>query len=90
MPLSDHMSRWAQYRERYTRRKNAFLLLTLSGTIRSADVELAYCRERLATGTGRRQCSALDGGREKQSIWAMDLRQLFLKRAYRQPSKGSK
>ena len=50
MPLSDHMSRWAQYRERYTRRKNAFLLLTLSGTIRSADAELAYCRERLATG----------------------------------------
>ena len=33
------MSRWTQYLERYERRRNAFLLLTLSGAIRPAEVE---------------------------------------------------
>jgi hypothetical protein len=33
------MTRWTRYRQRYQRRRNAFLLLTLSGAIRQADVE---------------------------------------------------
>jgi hypothetical protein len=42
----DAMSRWMQRRRGYERKRNAFLLLTLSGAVRSADVEIPYSRER--------------------------------------------
>lgn len=71
------MSQWTQRRKQYQQRRNAFLLLTLSGAIRSADVEVPYFRERRL----RRQAEGNSGAdlesRVKQSIWLMDLRKLF-------------
>ena len=76
------MSRWTQYLERYERRRNAFLLLTLSGAIRPAEVEAPCFRGRMADGLGRGATSALDPvPQAEQSIWSMDLRQLFSKKA---------
>ena len=49
------MSRWALYRQRYQRRRNAFILFTLSGAIRSADVEIAFFRERMSVDRGKEQ-----------------------------------
>jgi hypothetical protein len=69
----DAMSRWMQYRERYQQKRNAFLLLTLSGVIRSADVEVPYFRGTMAGGLGQAE----------HSIWSMDLRHLFSKVACR-------
>ena len=66
------MSRWTQYRERCQRRRNAFLLLTMSGVIRSADMEVPYFRREMAGGPA---------SRAEQSIWSLDLRNLFSKKA---------
>jgi hypothetical protein len=34
------LARWRRYRNQYQRKRNAFLLLTLSGVVRAANVEL--------------------------------------------------
>jgi hypothetical protein len=75
------MSRWTQYRDQYRRRRNAFRLLTMSGAIRSADVEVPYFRERRAGEVGRGGNSVADLA--AQSIWSMDLRRLFCSKARR-------
>ena len=85
------MSRWTQRRKKRQQRRNAFLLLTLSGAIRPADVELPYGRERMLARPGSRRHSADNPmPRGEHSIWTMDLRQLFFKNAYRPMSVTSK
>jgi hypothetical protein len=85
------MSQWTERRKKYQQRRNAFLLLTLSGAIRSADVELPYCRERMmARPAGPRHSAGNAIPRGEHSIWTMDLRQLFFKNAYRSMSVASK
>jgi hypothetical protein len=77
------MSRWTLYRQRYQRKRNAFLLLTLSGAIRSADVEVPFLRERRFKGSQKEALSTTDALADtKQSIWSMDLRQLFSQNAW--------
>ena len=76
------MSRWTLYRQRYRQRRNAFLLLTLSGAIRSAEVEVSFLRERRFTGPRKGATSTADAlPPAEQTIWSMDLRQLFSKHA---------
>jgi hypothetical protein len=74
------MSRWMLYRQKYQRRRNALLLLTLSGAIRSADVEVSFLRERRFSGPRKGATSTADAlPHAGQSIWSMDLRRLFSK-----------
>ena len=76
------MSRWMLYRQRYQRKRNAFLLLTLSGAIRSADVEVSFLRERTCSASPNAAGSTTDPlPYSKPSIWSMDVRQLFSKHA---------
>lgn len=83
------MARWTQRRKQYQQRRNAFLLLTLSGAIRSADVEVPYFRERrLRKQSGGNSGADLEP-HVKQSIWFMDLRKLFSPNASA-TSRGSK
>jgi hypothetical protein len=73
------MSRWTLYRKQHQRRQHAFLLLTLSGAIRPAHVEIPYSRERrFAKGTS----PIVDRVETiKPSIWTLDIRELFSKTA---------
>jgi hypothetical protein len=75
------MSRWTLYRERGQRKWKVLLLLTLSGAIRPADVELRYFGKRT---TDAHQCepslAADPKPRAGTSIWSMGLKQLL--RAY--------
>lgn len=72
------MSRWMQYRERYQRKRNAFRLLTMSGAIRSADVEVPYLRETRFKGRRSGGSSTVNPVPQvAQSIWTMDLKQRF-------------
>jgi hypothetical protein len=82
------MSRWTQYRERYRRKRNAFVLLTVSGVIRSADMEVPFLRETRCSGRGRGLNSSAEA--EHPSIWSMDLRQLFSRNVGRPMSVPSK
>ena len=76
------MSRWTLYRKEYHRRQNALLLLTLSGTIRSGDVEVPYLRETRFRGLRSAGSSTADPVPQvEQSLWSMDLRQIFSKNA---------
>ena len=73
---------WTQRRRKYQQKRNSFLLLTLSGAIRSADVELPYCRNTMMISPGSRKHSAANAKRRgEHSIWTMDLRQFFFKNA---------
>ena len=85
----DAMTRWMQRRKRYQQTRNAFLLLTISGAVRSADVEVPYFRERrLRKQSGGNSGADLEP-HVKQSIWFMDLRKLFSPNASA-TSRGSK
>jgi len=53
------VSRWTLYRDRRQRKRNASLLLMLSGAIRSADVELPYFER--GANDGWIACSNLQG-----------------------------
>ena len=79
------MSRWTRYRQLKQRKRNAFVLLTMSGAIRSADVEVPFLRETRCSGPRRGLSSTADGipQAEHPSIWSMDLRQLFSRNAGR-------
>jgi hypothetical protein len=78
------MSRWMLYRKRYQRKRNALLLLTLSGSIRPADVEVPYYRERMASEVRGRASSVLDPiPKVERSIWFMDIRELVFRKACR-------
>ena len=82
---------WTERRRKYQQRRNAFRLLTLSGAIRSADVELSYCRETMIPTQGNRRHSAGNSiAPGEHSIWTMDIRELFFKNAHRSISVGLK
>ncbi|HKU51392.1 MAG TPA: hypothetical protein VJQ25_02910, partial [Nitrospira sp.] len=76
------MTRWLQRRKRYQQTRNAFLLLTISGAVRSADVEVPYCRERRVAMPSKPVPDT--PGKAKPSIWSMDLRELVFRTAARQ------
>jgi hypothetical protein len=73
------MSRWTEYRNRRQQKRNAFVLLTLSGAIRSADVEIPYLRELRVEKQTTRKLDAVLAPQVKQSICSMDLKDLFSK-----------
>jgi hypothetical protein len=74
------MSRWMLYRQRYHRKRNAFLLLTLSGAIRSADVEISFLPDRKCSASQNRARTTTDPlAQSKPSIWSMHVWQLFSK-----------
>ena len=75
------MTRWMQRRKRYQQTRNAFLLLTISGAVRSAHVEVPYCRERRVAMPSKAVADALM--KAKPSIWSMDLRELVFRKAAR-------
>jgi hypothetical protein len=75
------MSRWLLYRKHYQQRRNAFLLLTLSGAIRPADVEVPYCRERRLAKPSNVVVDPVP--KPQQSIWCMDIRELVFRKACR-------
>jgi hypothetical protein len=64
------MSRWKQRRKRYEQKRNAFLLLTLSGAVRSADVEVPYCRERRLAKASHMVDGHHSAGLSKGVLWA--------------------
>lgn len=72
------MRRWKLYRQRRRRKQKALQLLTLSGTIRPADVEPRYLgRERSVGGRYAKEIAAERVQKEKPSIWKTDVRQLW-------------
>src|SRR5262245_29034045 len=73
----DGMSRRAQYRERWERKRNAFLLLTLSGAIRSADVDLPCCFPERMTAEPQTGSTTDQVPERERSIWAMNFRQFL-------------
>jgi hypothetical protein len=75
------MSRWMQGRRRYEKKRNAFLLLTLSGAVRSADVEIPYSRERRFAKQSNFASNPVPSA--EPSIWSMDIRELVFRKAYR-------
>ena len=77
----DAISRWMLSRKRYQKRRNAFLLLTLSGAIRPADVELPYCRERRLAKPSNAGTDAVPEA--EPSLWSMDIRELVFRKARR-------
>ena len=82
------MTRWMQRRKRYQQTRNAFLLLTISGAVRSADVEVPYCRERRVAMPSSAVKDAV--AKAKPSIWSMDLRELIFTKATRPLSFASR
>ena len=72
------MSRWMQRRRRYEKKRNAFLLLTLSGAVRSADVEIPYSRERRFAKPSNVGGHAIP--KAEPSIWSMDIRELVFRK----------
>src|SRR5688572_33136724 len=77
----DTMSRWMQRRRHYEKKRNAFLLLTLSGAVRSADVEIPYSRERRVAKQSNFASNPVPSA--EPSIWSMDISELVLGKACR-------
>jgi hypothetical protein len=65
------MTRWTRYRVRYQRKRNALLLLTMSGAIRSADVEVPFLRGKALQWTAKRK--KLNRRRHPTSRTSIDL-----------------
>lgn len=75
---SPSMSRWMLDREREQQKRNALLLLMLSGVIRPADVGRRYFSEGTTGEQQSRPGAAVDPITEAvTSIWSMDLKQLL-------------
>ena len=78
----DVVPRWMLNRRLYDRKRNALLLLTLSGAIRSADVEVPFLRERRFRGSQKAAGFTTHALADtKQSVWSMDLKRFFSQRA---------
>ena len=74
------MTRWKVYQERRRRKKKALQLLTLSGTIRPADVEPRYLGRDRAVGGRYAKAIVVDNVEKDQPpIWKSDLGQLWMK-----------
>ena len=84
------MTRWKMYLERRLRKENALHLLTLSGTVRPADMEPRYLGRERAVG-GR--CGEVLASDHEKSVWRMrvlHLRELETCKARSgKPSNGS-
>ena len=75
------MTRWMQRRKRYQQTRNAFVLLTISGVVRLADVEVPYCRERRVAKRSNPVTDPVPNA--KPSIWSVDIRELVFGKANR-------
>jgi hypothetical protein len=68
-----------QRRRGYEKKRNAFLLLTLSGAVRSADVEMPYSRERRFAKQSNFASNPVP--KAEPSIWCMDIKELVFRKA---------